>query len=191
TFKDPTGFARIDGQPGIVLEISKRSGANIIATIDQVKATLEQARPLMPENIEINYIMDQSEEVEMMLSDLLNNVLAAVVLVLILIVASMGLRSAVLVGLSIPGAFFTGILMIWAIGYTMNIIVLFALILVAGMLVDGAIVVTELADRYLHEGQNPKEAWVNAASRMSWPVIASTATTLSVFVPLLFWPGVV
>jgi multidrug efflux pump len=191
TFKDPTGFARIDGQPGIVLEISKRSGANIIATIDQVKATLEQARPLMPENIEINYIMDQSEEVEMMLSDLLNNVLAAVVLVLILIVASMGLRSAVLVGLSIPGAFFTGILMIWAIGYTMNIIVLFALILVAGMLVDGAIVVSELADRHLREGQSPKEAWVNAAVRMSWPVIASTATTLSVFIPLLFWPGVV
>jgi Cation/multidrug efflux pump len=191
TFKDPTGFARINGQPGIVLEVSKRTGANIIETIEKVKATMERANNLLPEGIEINYIMDQSKEVEVLLSDLLNNVLTAVVLVLILIIATMGLRSAVLVGLAIPGAFLTGILLIWAIGYTMNIIVLFALILVAGMLVDGAIVVTELADRYLHEGQNPKEAWVNAASRMSWPVIASTATTLSVFVPLLFWPGVV
>ena len=191
TFKDPTGFARINGQPGIVLEVSKRSGANIIETIEKVKATMEQAGNVLPEGIEVNYIMDQSKEVEMMLSDLLNNVLTAVVLVLILIIATMGLRSAVLVGLAIPGAFLTGILLIWAVGYTMNIIVLFALILVAGMLVDGAIVVSELADRHLHEGQNPKEAWINAASRMSWPVIASTATTLSVFFPLLFWPGVV
>ena len=191
TFKDPTGFARINGQPGIVLEVSKRSGANIIETIEKVKATMEQAGNVLPEGIEVNYIMDQSKEVEMMLSDLLNNVLTAVVLVLILIIATMGLRSAVLVGLAIPGAFLTGILLIWVVGYTMNIIVLFALILVAGMLVDGAIVVSELADRHLHEGQNPKEAWINAASRMSWPVIASTATTLSVFFPLLFWPGVV
>lgn len=191
TFKDPTGFARINGQPGIVLEVSKRSGANIIETIEKVKATMEAARPLMPDGIEINYIMDQSKEVEMMLSELLNNVLTAVVLVLILIIATMGLRSAVMVGLSIPGAFLTGILLIWALGYTMNIIVLFALILVAGMLVDSAIVVSELADRHLRDGQKPKDAWINAASRMSWPVIASTATTLSVFFPLLFWPGVV
>lgn len=191
TFKDPTGFARINGQPGIVLEVSKRTGANIIETIAKVKATMEQADNLLPDGIEVNYIMDQSKEVEMMLSDLLNNVLTAVVLVLILIIATMGLRSAVLVGLAIPGAFLTGILLIWAVGYTMNIIVLFALILVAGMLVDGAIVVSELADRHLHEGQGPKEAWINAAARMSWPVIASTATTLSVFFPLLFWPGVV
>ena len=191
TFKDPTGFARINGQPGIVLEVSKRTGANIIETIAKVKATMEQADNLLPDGIEVNYIMDQSKEVEMMLSDLLNNVLTAVVLVLILIIATMGLRSAVLVGLAIPGAFLTSILLIWAVGYTMNIIVLFALILVAGMLVDGAIVVSELADRHLHEGQGPKEAWINAAARMSWPVIASTATTLSVFFPLLFWPGVV
>lgn len=191
TFKDPTGFARINGQPGIVLEVSKRSGANIIATIDQVKAVMEQAQKMMPEGVQVSYIMDQSQEVKMMLADLLNNVLTAVVLVLILIIATMGLRSAVMVGLAIPGAFFSGILMIWAIGYTMNIIVLFALILVAGMLVDGAIVVSELADRYLREGQDPKEAWIQAASRMAWPVIASTATTLTVFFPLLFWPGVV
>src|SRR5690606_23630163 len=126
---------------------------------------------VMPETIEVNYIMDQSENVKILLEDLLNNVLTAVVLVLILIIATMGPRSAVMVGLSIPGAFLTGIMMIWVIGYTMNIIVLFSLILVAGMLVDGAVVVSELADRHLREGQSAKEAWINAASRMSWPVI--------------------
>ncbi|MDH1441765.1 efflux RND transporter permease subunit [Pseudomonas sp. GD03721] len=191
TFKDPTGFARINGQPAIVLEVAKRSGANIIETIDQVKALMEQAKPLLPPGVEVSYIMDQSQEVQNMLNDLLNNVLAAIVLVLILVVASMGMRSALLVGLTIPGAFLSGILLIWLLGFTLNIVVLFSLILVAGMLVDGAIVVSELADRYLQQGQTPRQAWANAATRMAWPVIASTATTLVVFLPLLFWPGVV
>lgn len=191
SFKDPLGFARINGQPAVVLEVKKRSGANIISTIEQTKALIDEASSRFPEGMHINYIMDQSKEVKSMLSDLLNNVLTAVVLVLILIIATMGVRSAVLVGITIPGAFFAGILMIAALGYTMNIIVLFALILVAGMLVDGAIVVSELADRHLAEGQTPKQAWANAAGRMAWPIIASTATTLVVFMPLLFWPGVV
>lgn len=191
TFKDPLGFARINGQPAVVLEISKRSGANIIATIDKVKALLDKAGPQLPEGLQVRYIMDQSQEVKDMLGDLLNNVLTAIVLVLILIIATMGLRPALLVGLTIPGAFFTGILLIWLLGFTLNIVVLFSLILVAGMLVDGAIVVSELADRYLAQGQSPRQAWVNAATRMAWPVISSTATTVVVFIPLLFWPGVV
>ncbi|WP_347506903.1 efflux RND transporter permease subunit [Pseudomonas anguilliseptica] len=188
TFKDPTGYARINGQPAVVLEVSKRSRANII---EQVKALMVKAQPLLPEGLKVSYIMDQSQQVQSMLSDLLNNVMTAIVLVLILVVASMGMRSALLVGLTIPGAFLTGILLIWMLGFTLNIVVLFSLILVAGMLVDGTIVVSELADRYLHQGQTPRQAWANAATRMAWPVIASTATTLVVFLPLLFWPGVV
>lgn len=191
TFKDPLGFARINGQPAVVLEISKRSGANIIATIEKVKALLAKAQPQLPDGLRVSYIMDQSKEVQDMLSDLLNNVLTAIVLVLIIIVATMGVRPALLVGLTIPGAFFTGILLIWLLGFTLNIVVLFSLILVAGMLVDGAIVVSELADRYLGQGQTPRQAWVNAATRMAWPVFSSTATTMVVFIPLLFWPGVV
>jgi len=189
SFKDPQGFARINGKPAIVLEVKKRAGANIIATIDQARHIIEQAKALFPPGMEVNYIMDQSTEVKSMLDDLLNNVLTAVVLVLILIIATMGMRSAILVGITIPGAFLTGILLIYLIGFTMNIVVLFSLILVAGMLVDGAIVVSELADRNVAEGQHPKRAWANAASRMAWPIIASTATTLAVFAPLLFWPG--
>lgn len=191
TFKDPTGFARINGEPALVLEVSKRSGANIIETIEQVRGLVDQARPQLPDTLDIRYIMDQSDEVRDILFDLLNNVMTAIVLVIIVVIAAMGPRSAVLVGLTIPGAFLTGILVIWSMGLTLNIVVLFSLILVAGMLVDGAIVVSELADRNLGDGQPVREAWVNAASRMAWPVIASTATTLSVFVPLLFWPGVV
>jgi len=191
TFKDPTGFARINNEPALVLEVSKRSGANIIATIEKVRSLVEQVKPQLPEALEIRYIMDQSEEVQDILSDLLNNVMTAIVLVLIVVIAAMGARSALLVGLTIPGAFLTGILVIWSMGLTLNIVVLFSLILVAGMLVDGAIVVSELADRNLTDGQPVKTAWVEAASRMAWPVIASTATTLAVFVPLLFWPGVV
>ncbi|MDP4556193.1 efflux RND transporter permease subunit [Halomonas meridiana] len=191
TYKEAEGFARIDGQPAVVLEISKRAGANIIATIEAVRATFAQAEDLLPEQLRVTTILDESVTVQGMLSELLNNVLTAVVLVLIVVVAVMGWRMALLVGLTIPGAFLTGILLVWVFGFTLNIVVLFALILVAGMLVDGAIVVSELADRYLHEGQAPHQAWLNAASRMSWPVIASTATTLAVFIPLLFWPGVV
>lgn len=191
TFKDPSGFARINGQPGVVLEVSKRAGSNIIDTIDQVKALIEQARPLLPEGVQVHYVMDQSEEVQELLTDLLNNVLTAVVLVLIVMLAALGLRSSLLVGLTIPGAFLTGILLIYMLGFTLNIIVLFSLILVAGMLVDGAIVVSELADRNRQQGMAPAEAWAGAASRMAWPVIASVATTIMVFMPLLFWPGIV
>ena len=191
TFKDPQGYARINDQPAVVLEISKRAGANIINTIDAVKALLEQAAPLFPEGLEVDVIMDQSSQVDDLLSELLNNVATAVVMVLIVIIAAMGLRPAMMVGLTIPGAFLTGILLVWALGFTLNIVVLFSLILVAGMLVDGAIVVAELADRHLSEGQSPREAWAGAAQRMAWPVISSTATTIAVFVPLLFWPGVV
>ncbi|KAA1170583.1 efflux RND transporter permease subunit [Marinobacter salinexigens] len=191
TFKDPTGFARINGEPALVLEISKRTGANIIETVAQVRTLIEQARPHLPDSLDVRFIMDQSEEVKDILSDLLNNVLAAIVLVIIVVIAAMGPRSALLVGLTIPGAFLTGILVIWGMGLTLNIVVLFSLILVAGMLVDGAIVVSELADRNLSDGADVKGAWAEAASRMAWPIIASTATTLAVFVPLLFWPGVV
>lgn len=191
TFKDPTGFARIDGNPAVVLEVSKRAGANVIATIEQVKAVVEQRQMFWPPDLEVTYITDESEQIQDILWDLLNNVLFAVILVVIVIVGVMGPRPALLVGLTIPGAFLSGLLVIQTIGFTLNIVVLFSLILVAGLLVDGAIVVAELADRYLREGHSRREAFARAAARMSWPVIASTLTTIAVFIPLLVWPGIV
>lgn len=191
TFEDPSGFARINGQPALALEVKKRSGSNIIETVEQVRALVDEASKEWPESVTVRYMQDESEQVKSMLSDLEANVIAAIILVMIVIVWSLGIRSAILVGLSIPGAFLAGVAAIWIMGYTMNIVVLFALILVVGMLVDGAIVTTEYADRRLQDGYSPKEAYSAAAKRMAWPIIASAATTLSVFFPLLFWNGVV
>ncbi len=191
TFEDPTGFARIDGQPALALEVTKRSGANIIDTVAEVRAQVATLQKDWPDSLRVTWLQDQSEQVENLLSDLESNVLAAVMLVMLVVVFALGLRPALLVGLAIPGAFLAGVTAIWALGFTMNIVVLFALILVVGMLVDGAIVTVELADRKLGEGSTGPEAYAFAAKRMAWPIIASTATTLSVFFPLLFWPGMV
>ena len=191
TFEDPTGFARIDGQPALALEIKKRSGSNIIETVAAVRALIEDAQGEWPDSVTIDYMQDESEQVKTMLSDLEANVIAAVILVMIVIVWALGIRSALLVGLAIPGAFLAGVTALLLMGFTMNLVVLFSLILVVGMLVDGAIVTTELADRRLQEGDEPKAAYAYAAKRMAWPIIASTATTLSVFFPLLFWSGTV
>ena len=190
-FDDPSGFARINGQPALALEIKKRSGANIIDTVAEVRALVEGLSTEWPETVKVTYLQDQSKQVKDLLSDLEANVIAAVILVMIVIVFALGLRSAILVGLAIPGAFLAGVTALLAMGYTMNIVVLFSLILVVGMLVDGAIVTTELADRKLQEGEDAKTAYSFAAKRMAWPIIASTLTTLSVFFPLLFWSGMV
>ena len=191
TFVDPLGFVRINGQPGLSLEIKKRTGENIIETIEQVKEVVAAQSAYWPEGVKYGFSSDKSTTIRTMLSDLQNNVLSAVLLVMIVIVAALGLRSAGLVGVAIPGSFLTGILVLAMAGLTVNIVVLFSLILAVGMLVDGAIVVTEYADRKLNEGLSRKEAYAAAAKRMAWPIIAATATTLAAFTPLLFWPGVV
>jgi len=191
TFKDPEGFARLDGQPTLALEVSKRIGANIIETIDAVKQTIEDNRQFWPPTLRVGIHLDQSKATKTMLTDLQNNVASGVVFVMIIITAALGLRSSLLVGLAIPGSFLTGIFMIYAMGYTMNVIVLFSLILVVGMLVDGAIIVVEHADRNINAGMHRKKAFAEASKRMAWPIIASTFTTLAVFAPLLFWPGLI
>jgi len=191
TFKDPHSFARLDGQPTLVLEISKRLGANIIETIDDVRATIEEKQKLLPKTLEIGFHQDKSKQTKEMLGDLQNNVVSGVILVMIVIMAALGIRSSILVGFAIPGSFLTGIMVIYTMGHTMNVIVLFSLILVVGMLVDGAIIVSELADRNLSQGMSKPDAYANASKRMAWPIIASTFTTLAVFAPLLFWPGLI
>lgn len=191
TFKDPQGFARVGNRPALVLEVKKRVGANIIETIEEVKSIVKAEQAVWPAGVQVSFMQDKSEQIRTMLGDLENNVMTAVLLVMIVIVAAMGPRPAILVGLAIPGSFLAGILFLNVMGFTLNIVVLFSLILVVGMLVDGAIVTTELADRRMAEGYERKEAYASAAKRMSWPITASTATTLAVFLPLLFWPGIV
>jgi len=195
TYKDRESFARVNGETAIALEVAKRSGYNIIEAIESVRKVITQERASWPktlkENIRISYSQDKSKQVRTMLLDLQNNVMAAILLVMIVVIAALGVRTPGLVGLAIPGSFLTGILVISAAGLTVNIVVLFALILAVGMLVDGAIVVTEYADRKMIEGEPRIKAYALASKRMAWPIIASTATTLAAFLPLMFWPGLV
>ncbi len=194
-FKDPVSFARVGGERAIALEVSKRTGENIIDTVAAVRDLVEAERrdwpPELRDAVDVGFINDRSGQIRIMLADLQNSVIAAVLLVMIVVVWALGPRTAGLVGVAIPGSFLTGILVLAAAGLTINIVVLFALILAVGMLVDGAIVVTEYADRKMTEGEPRLLAYGNAAKRMSWPIIASTATTLAAFAPLLFWPGIV
>ena len=191
TFKEATSVARVNGTNAITIGVSKRVGANIIETITAVKTLLIEESQNWPESISYTLSQDESIQIENQLNDLFNNVLFATLLVVVVIVAFLGMRSSLLVAIAIPGAFLAGILMIDMLGNTVNMVVLFALILSVGMLVDGAIVVTEYADRKLADGASKREAYTEAAKRMSWPITASTATTLAAFVPLLFWPGIV
>ena len=191
TFKDRTNYARLDGQPTVALEITKRSGANILEVVDAVTTLVTTASAQWPETVEVTITQDNSEQVRTMLNDLVNNVATAILLVMIVILGALGLRSAGLVGISIPGSFLTGILVVDMMGFSMNIVVLFSLIMAVGMLVDGAIIVVESAQVNLGHGYSPRRAYTLAAQRMAWPVTASTATTLAAFFPLLFWPGLI
>ncbi len=189
SFKDPENLARIDGEQAIALNVVKRTGENVIETIEAVREVVAQESQFWPEGVEVSYTLDKSNDIRNMLRDLQNNIISAILLVMIVIVAALGFRSALLVGIAIPGAFLSGIMILSFMGLTVNIVVLFSLILSVGMLVDGAIVVTEYADRKMNEGVPKREAYALAAKRMAWPIIASTATTLAAFFPLLFWPG--
>ena len=191
TYKDSEGYARVNGESALVLEITKQVGANIIDTIEEVQKIVEERQKAWPSALKYDYILDQSIQIRTMLNDLMNNVLSGIILVMLVVLAAMGMRASLLVGLAIPGSFLASIMILNAIGFTLNVVVLFSLILVVGMLVDGAIVITELAERRQKQGLSAKDAFKYAASRMAWPVIAGTATTLVVFMPLMFWPGVI
>ncbi|MGB0466942.1 MAG: efflux RND transporter permease subunit [Pontibacterium sp.] len=191
TYKDPEGFARVNGGDAMVLEVKKKVGANIIDTIETVQKIVAERSQLWPQGLQYSYILDQSIQIKSMLKDLMNNVLSGIVLVMVVVLAVMGLRTSLLVGLAIPGSFLASIMVLNLMGFTLNIVVLFSLILVVGMLVDGAIVVAELAERRMAQGLSARQSFRYAASRMAWPVIAGTATTLVVFMPLMFWPGVI
>ncbi|HYH21264.1 MAG TPA: efflux RND transporter permease subunit [Azospirillum sp.] len=191
TFKDPETFARVDGKPAIALEITKRTGENVIETIEEVRRIVAQEQPFFPAAVKVTYSQDRSEDIRIMLGDLENNLTVTVLLVMIIVVATLGVRTSTLVAVAVPGSFLTAMLVLAGMGHTINIVVLFGLILAAGNVVDGAIVVTEYADRKMAEGFDKRRAYTLAARRMAWPIIASTATQLAAFAPLLLWPGVV
>ena len=190
TFEDRQSFANVNGSNSVTIDVSKRIGENIINTIKEVKKVTNKTSEDFPENVDISFGSDQSKGIKTMLNSLQNNVIAAIILVLIIILGALGIRSGLLVGVSIPGSFLSGLLALSIMGFTINIVVLFALILSVGLLVDGAIVVVEYADRKIKEGLSVKAAFANASKKMSLPIISSTATTLAAFLPLIFWPGI-
>ena len=194
TFEDRAGTARFNGENTVALQVVKRKGYNIIDTAKLVTAEVEAERaswpPELREAIRVGTSNDQSRNVESMVSQLESSVLTAVALVMIVVLASLGTRSALLVGFAIPTSFLLCFALLAIMGVTISNIVMFGLILAVGMLVDGAIVVVEYADKRISEGSGPMRAYVEAAKRMFWPVVSSTATTLCAFLPMLFWPGV-
>jgi multidrug efflux pump len=191
TFKDATSVTRVNGRSAMTIEVSKRTGANLIETVDGVKALVEKLKATWPEGVEVTFSQDKSKTIRTMLADLQNSVVTAVLLVTVIMLFALGFRASLFIGIAIPASFLAGVLGLHLAGLTVNIVVLFSLILAVGMLVDDAIIVSEFAERRMSEGMPAKEAYSLAAKRMAGPVIAATATRVAAFSPLLFWPGVV
>ena len=191
TFKDATSVTRVNGRPAMTIEVSKRTGANLIETVDAVKKQVARMQPTWPQGVEVGYTQDKSKLIRQMLADLQNSVATGVLLVAVIILFALGFRASLFIGIAIPASFLAGVLGLQLAGLTVNIVVLFSLILAVGMLVDDAIIVSEFAERRMAEGVPPKEAYSQAATRMAGPVIAATATRVAAFSPLLFWPGIV
>ena len=191
SFKDVKTYARLDGDNSLTLQIVKRTGENIIEAVEQTRAIVEEESASWNDGVEIIYTQDESENVRRQLNDLRNNILSAILLVMIVVVATLGLQAGLLVGVTIPGAFLTAVLVLYISGFTINMVVLFGLIMSVGLLVDGAVVVVEYAERKKDEGYSPAQAYALASKRMALPIMSSTATTLAAFMPLMFWPGII
>ena len=187
TFKDPTSFATFNGENALLIEVVKRSGANILDTANFVREAIAIEQESWPPTIEAVVTSDTSEMIGTQLGQLQSSIMTAIVLVMIIVVAALGVRSAALVGISIPATFVMAFLFLGAFGYTINMMVMFGLVIAVGILVDGGIIVTEYADRKMAEGLPRKQAYAMAGKRMFWPVVSSALTTLAAFVPFLFW----
>ena len=191
-YRDVQTYARFNGQPSVSLEIAKRNGENIVETIADVKAVLEeaQAAPSWPPTLQVRFTQDKSEYIFDLVNSLSSSIINAVILVFIVCIAALGFRSAIFVGFAIPSSFLIALFFLWVQGETLNMMIMFGLILSVGVLVDSAIVIVEYADRKMAEGLDRKAAYRMAGERMFWPIISSTATTLAAFLPLLFWNSV-
>ncbi len=190
TFKDAQGYTRTNGAPSVVVEVTKRPGTSIVDVVEKIKAIVEETKKDFPANVEIAYIADMTPETIEQIATLEGNISTAVFLVLTVVVAAVGIRSGLLVAFGIPFSFMFAFIFVNLLGFTYNFMVMFGMLLGLGMLIDGAIVVVELADRKLSEGETPRSAYIYATRRMFLPVLASTGTTLAAFLPLMFWPGI-
>ena len=189
TFKDYSSFAKVNGKDAITLEIRIRVGANAIDAKTKILKEVSDFQQTLPPNLSIVKTNDETVWAEMMISELEGNIITAIFLVMVLVIASMGVRVGMLVGLSIPFCFLLTFIVLKVVGIEFNFLVMMGLLLGLGMLIDGSIVVTEYADRKISEGLNRLEAYRMASKRMFYPILSSTATTIAAFIPLIFWPG--
>jgi len=188
--KDPLTRTRINGKTSVTIAVQKRSGENIVRVTDEVKKAVEEMRPLLPPSLGIDLTADMSNDVRLMVADLENNILSGLLLVLAVIFVFIGGQSAVFIALAIPYSMFITFILLMGSGITMNMVVLFSLILALGMLVDNGIVIVENIYRHMQEGEGRLEAATAATDEVAWPVITSTLTTLGAFFPMIFWPGI-
>ncbi len=188
-FEERTSYSRSGKLPVISLQIIKRAGENLLSTADKLKVLLEQERKLLPDNLTISLFNDLSVYTRSEVSNLENSIISGVILVVLVLLFFLGLRNSLFVGIAIPLSMLTGIMILYIFGVIMNVVVLFSLILALGLLVDNGIVVVENIYRYMQNGHDGKSAAKMGAGEVAWPIIASTATTLAAFLPLLFWPG--
>jgi len=189
TFKDFNSYARVNGADAVAMEVMLKEGANAIDAANKIEIELEEFNKILPKNLTVVKTNDDTVWANMMVSELNGNIISAVVLIMILVVASMGFRVSMLVGLSIPFCFLMTYLTLYLLGYEVNFLVMMGLLLGMGMLIDGSIVVTEYADRKISEGLSRLEGYRLASKRMFTPVLASVGTTIAAFIPLIFWPG--
>jgi len=189
-FKDEMGRSRLNGQQAVNIQVKKRSGENILHIAEQVDRFVEKHMKTWPKGTKVIKLMDQASDVRSMVSDLENNIITGLILVIVVLFFVMGVRNAVLVSLAIPLSMLISFIVLHALGITLNMVVLFALTLALGMLVDNAIVIVENIFRYMEQGVPRLQASVKATSEVAQPVIASTVTTVAAFSPLLFWPGI-
>ena len=189
-FRDDSTIAWINGRPGITIAALRTPGVNALKGVEKVKAVVDAFRPELPASINIAFSQDQGYLAQTMVSEVEGNIFTALTLVIIVVISALGVRSALIVGLAIPVTFMFSFLWLFAIGNSFNFMVMFGMILGLGMLIDGAIVITEYADRRMAEGMHRKDAYSLAAREMFWPVTASIFTTLAAFIPLILWPGI-
>ncbi|MEQ9426040.1 MAG: efflux RND transporter permease subunit [Cyclobacteriaceae bacterium] len=189
-YKEKQSFARLEKQPVVMVDIVKRSGENLLIATEKVYDIIEQAKTnVFPDDLNISITNDQSEQTRDMVSNLENNIISGVILVVLVLLFFLGTRNAMFVGVAIPLSMFMSFLILGAFDITINMMVLFSLIMALGMLVDNGIVVVENVYRLMEEGYSPWKATQMGVGEVALPIISSTSTTLAAFLPLAFWPG--
>ncbi|MGO3182559.1 MAG: efflux RND transporter permease subunit [Aequorivita sp.] len=190
--KDPTTYAREYGEPVVMLDIKKRAGKNMIEAVQDIKELLAaEQEDYLPQGLHISLSNDQSIKTENQVNDLVNNIIFGVILVVIVLMFFLGFRNALFVGFAIPLSMLMSLSILSALGFTLNTMVLFGLVMGLGMLVDNGIVVVENVYTLMSEGMSPRKAAKQGMGEIAWPIIASTATTLAAFFPLGLWPGTI